>query len=258
MTEGVLRFRALDVTAVEVLLCDADGCLFPSEEPAFAASTAVMNRLLESLGVNLAFTPEALRRRSTGRNFRRAAAELVAEAGRSISDEALERWVAEERSAVTAHLAGVLRPDATVQAALRLLAGRMRLALVSSSALARLDASLRAAGLDALFAPEVRFSAEDSLAVPTSKPDPAIYAWAAQRLGVGEGVGLAVEDAAAGARSAVAAGLPTVGILQFVEPGERVERVQELAEAGVAAVVETWADLAALLTDVGPVAAHAG
>src|SRR3712207_6950700 len=39
LTDGVLQLQPLDVDAVEVLLCDADGNLFPSEEPAFVAST---------------------------------------------------------------------------------------------------------------------------------------------------------------------------------------------------------------------------
>ena len=41
----------LDLEAVEVLLCDADGNLFPSEEPAFVASAAVTNRLLAESGI---------------------------------------------------------------------------------------------------------------------------------------------------------------------------------------------------------------
>ena len=39
MSGPILRFAPLDTTAVKVLLCDADGNLFPSEEPAFVAST---------------------------------------------------------------------------------------------------------------------------------------------------------------------------------------------------------------------------
>ena len=38
------RSPALDPAAVTTLLCDADGTLFPSEEPAYAASADVTNR----------------------------------------------------------------------------------------------------------------------------------------------------------------------------------------------------------------------
>ena len=251
MSAGILRFSPLDTAAVEVLLCDADGNLFDSEEPAFDASTVVTNRLLGALGVHRRFVPAELRRRSMGRNFRSMAVELAAEVGASIEPEALERWVLEERQAVVAHLAAVLRPDPAVHGPLRELAGRFRLAVVSSSALSRLAVCFTAAELDDFFPASVRYSAEDCLPVPTSKPDPAIYALAGRHLGVRGPAGLAVEDAAVGARSAVAAGFPTVGNLQFVAPGEVEARVTALREAGVCAIVASWSHLAELL-DLAP------
>ena len=257
MSDGILRFSPLDPAAVEVLLCDADGNLFGSEEPAFDASTVVTNRLLAALGVDLTFTSAGLRQRSIGRNFRSMASDLAAEAGITIEPEALERWVLEEREAVVAHLASVLRPDPAVHGPLAELAGRFRLAVVSSSALSRLAVCFTAAALDDLFPASVRFSAEDSLPVPTSKPDPAVYALAGRRLGVRGPAGLAVEDAAVGARSAVAAGFPTVGNLQFVPADEVGARVTALREAGVCAIVPSWSHLAELL-DVAPAPAPPG
>lgn len=67
----------LDVEAVDVLLCDADGNLFPSKEPAFVASSAVTNRLLADLGVERRYTATELRRGTTGKNFRTTAVELA-------------------------------------------------------------------------------------------------------------------------------------------------------------------------------------
>ena len=247
MSDAILRFSPLDSAAVEVLLCDADGNLFASEEPAFEASTTVTNRLLAALGVDRRFEAVELRRRAMGRNFRSMAVDLAAEAGTSIEPEALERWVVEEREAVVAHLAAVLRPDPTVHGPLTGMAGRLRLAVVSSSALSRLAVCFTATKLDDLFPTSVRYSAEDSLPVPTSKPDPAIYALAGRRLGVHGPAGLAVEDAAVGARSAVAAGFPTVGNLQFVAPDEVGARITALREAGVCAIVPSWSHLAELL-----------
>jgi HAD superfamily hydrolase (TIGR01509 family) len=243
----VATFSPLDVDAVEVLLCDADGNLFGSEEPAFEASTEITNRLLAELLIDRSFTPESLRQRAMGKSFRVTALELAAEAGVGIEPEVLERWVLAERQAVSTHLASVLRPDPAVTDPLRTLARRYRLAVVSSSALPRLAACLTATGLDDLLPPKARYSAEDSLPVPTSKPDPAIYAHAGQRLGVSGGAGLAVEDAVPGVRSAVNAGYPTVGNLQFVPPGEVDARAAALREAGVAAIVPSWSALADLL-----------
>ena len=232
------------------LLCDADGCLFPSEEPAFEASTIVVNRLLGELGVPRRFTPDELQAHAVGRNFRSVAEELAATHGAALGDDDLERWVAEERDVVVAHLSEVLRPDPAVIAPLERLAGRCSLAVVSSSALARLSACFTATGLDALLPAAVRFSAEDSLPVPTSKPDPAIYAFACEQLGVAPSDALAVEDSVTGARSAVGAGVPTIGNLTFVPEAERPLRQRALRSAGADAVVRSWGELEALLPAV--------
>jgi HAD superfamily hydrolase (TIGR01509 family) len=238
---------AVNARAVDVLLCDADGNLFPSEDPAFEASTVVTNRALSDLGIDRSFVADDLRNWALGRNFRSTLSDLAAEAGVVIEPADLQRWVLEERNAVVSHLRCVLKPDREVLEPLQALGRRFALAVVSSSASARIDACLAATGLDEHFAPEARFSAEDSLPTPTSKPDPAVYALAGERLGVSGGAGLAVEDAVAGVRSAVAAGFPTVGNLEFVARGERADRSTQLREAGVCAIVSSWRELGRLL-----------
>jgi HAD superfamily hydrolase (TIGR01509 family) len=230
---------------LQALLCDADGNLFPSEEPAFVASADVTNRFLAAHGIDQRFTAEELRLATTGKNFRTTAAELAASSGRPVED--LDAWVAEEKEAVTRHLAQVLRPDAEVTAALTTLSTRLTLAAVSSSALTRLAGCFTATGLDELVPPDRRFSAEDSLPAPTSKPDPAVYLHACAELGIAPEQGLAVEDSVPGALSAVRAGCPTVGNLRFVAPAERAERAQLLREAGVVAIVSSWTELTELL-----------
>lgn len=230
-----------------VLLCDADGCLFPSEEPAFVASAQVTNRLLAELGIDRRFAAAELQAYAVGKNFRATALELAAAEGVRIDERALERWVAEEKDEVIRHLGRVLEPDPAVIGPLTRLRERYELAVVSSSALTRLSACFTATGLDELLPPEVRFSAEDSLPVPTSKPDPAVYAHAGTQLGVRGAEGLAVEDSATGARSAVAAGFPTVGNLTFVPESERAQRAAALKEAGVTAFVGSWGELEELL-----------
>jgi beta-phosphoglucomutase-like phosphatase (HAD superfamily) len=238
---------SFDVDAIEVLLCDADGNLFPSEEPAFVASAEVANRLLAEIGAAGRYTPDALRREAVGRNFRSMAVELAARHGVRLGDDLLERYVAAEKSEVTAHLGRVLGPDQRVLEPIGELARRFRLAVVSSSASSRLDACFGATGLAQLFPPAVRFSAEDSLPAPASKPDPAVYRLAGERLGVSGPRGLAVEDAAAGVTSAVAAGFPVVGNLAFVPDPERATRAAALVDAGAAVVVGSWAELGELL-----------
>jgi beta-phosphoglucomutase-like phosphatase (HAD superfamily) len=244
MTEGhPLR----GVAAATTLLCDADGTLFPSEEPAYAASADVANRFLAGLGAERVHTAEELQRMTNGKNFRAAAADLAAAHRQDLTGVDLEHWVAEEKAVVTAHLRTVLHPDPAVREPLERLAGRFALAAVTSSASSRLAACLEVTGLAPLFGEGSRFSAEDSLAEPTSKPDPAVYVHAGRTLGVGPADAVAVEDSVNGARSAVTAGYPTIGILQFVPDAERRDRAAALREVGVAVVVDSWAEAEELL-----------
>ena len=148
---------------------------------------------------------------------------------------------------MTRHLGLVLRPDPEVVEPLRHLGARYALAAVSSSASARLAACFAATGLDELLPPDRRYSAEDSLTVPTSKPDPAIYLHACEELGIRPDQAVAVEDSPVGAESAVRAGIPTIGNLQFVHAAERGERERALLAIGVDAIVTTWADVATVL-----------
>ena len=82
---------------------------------------------------------------------------------------------------VSAHLGRTLRPDPAVLGPLTRLAEHYTLAAVSSSALSRLDTCFRATGLGDLLPSERRFSAQDSLPTPISRPDPAVYLFAVAR-----------------------------------------------------------------------------
>jgi HAD superfamily hydrolase (TIGR01509 family) len=241
-----------------VLLLDADGNLFPSEEPAFEASAGVTNRFLASLGVETRYTAEYLLAHTTGKNFRTTARDLAiangvaveprdAAAGERatvVSRRALDDWVAEEKTVVSRYLGEVLRPDPGVLEPLRRLASSHVLAAVSSSALTRLDNCFRATGLAELLPAGRRFSAEDSLPSPASKPDPAVYRCALDGLAVAAEQALAVEDSVPGVQAAVAAGIPTIGNLTFVPQETRAARRRLLFDAGARAVVESWAELA--------------
>jgi beta-phosphoglucomutase-like phosphatase (HAD superfamily) len=165
------------------------------------------------------------------------------EAGIEPDPDEIEQWIDREKRAVTAHLSGVLTVDEDVRAAVSRLAGCFDLAVVSSSARSRLDACFAATGLDEWFSPDRRFSAEDSLPTPVSKPDPAIYLHALRVLGVDPRRAVAVEDSAAGVEAAVRAGIPAAGIVVFVPEDERRDRTLDLMDAGAVSVAPTWAEL---------------
>jgi len=254
----ITRCFDLELDAVRALLCDADGNLFPSEEPAFAASAKVTNRLLAELGSARRYHPEELRLATTGKNFRTTAADLAAAVGAPLGADQLERWIAEEKRDVTDHLRRTLTADRDVLEPLSRLSRRFELAVVSSSALTRLRACFDVTGLAELLATERHFSAEDSLPQPKGKPDPAIYTWALERLHIRPFEALAIEDSATGARSAVAAGVQTIGNVQFVAAEERPARIAELEDAGVAAVISSWSGLETLTAGVASAAGIAG
>lgn len=111
----------------------------------------------------------------------------------------------------------------------------------------RLEACFAATGLDRLIPAPLRFSAEDSLPVPTSKPDPAVYRLSGQVLGVGYTEAVAVEDSVPGVLSAVAAGFVTIGNVMFVPPSEKRTRATELVRAGASAISSSWNAIADLL-----------
>lgn len=262
-------FRRFDASSFTTVLCDADGNLFPSEEPAFEASVNVTNEFVARYGIPVRYTADGLLAQTTGKNFRTTAVDLAVQggvpiekavaqgrpaaiiatredvvAGRAVTAEELDHWVRRERDCVTAHLGDVLRPDSRVQQALQALNSRYALAGVSSSASKRLDACFSATGLDSLIPAGVRFSAEDSLSVPTSKPSPAVYLFSGEMLGLGSAQGVAIEDSVPGVLSAVAAGFITIGNLMFVSPKERRRRTIQLVEAGASAVANCWQAIA--------------
>jgi HAD superfamily hydrolase (TIGR01509 family) len=245
----IVWFGKQEVPPVAALLCDADGTLFPSEEPAYEASAGVTNRFLAELGAERTYEPAELQKLTNGKNFRASAATLAAMHARELDDGDVERWVAEEKDVVTAHLRTVLRPDPSVAGPLAQLAERVTLAVVTSSASSRLEACLEVTGLEELFDADRLFSAESSMARPVSKPDPAVYTFACERLGIEPGTAVAVEDSVNGALSAVSAGCWTLGTVQFVPQDQRRDRAEALREAGVVAVVDTWAEIARLLAE---------
>ena len=240
---------ALDPARVQAVLCDVDGNLLPSEEPVFVASADVANRFLAEHGVHRRYTAEQLRLATTGMDFRSTA---LARAWRLPVDAAvLDGWVEREEAELTAHLRTVLRPDPAVLDPLTRLAGSYEVAAVSSSADARTTACFEVTGLAGFFPPQRRFSAEDSLPRPTGEPDPAIYRHALAQMGLDPEEAVAVEDSVPGATSAVAAGIPTIGNLQFTPPGEREDRRRALTGIGVAAVVADWDEVVDVLLDPG-------
>ncbi len=240
---------------IKFLAYDYDNTLGLTEKLAFGACCAVVNEVLARKGVEKRFTPGELMSRSVGRSFLGIITELAGEHNFSFGDGELDRLVLEEQNRVIEVLSAQMEPTDGVNEHLQEVQGKFGLAVVSSSALRRLRACLKAAGQEAFFPADHVFSAADSLPVPTSKPDPAIYLHALKTLGADASETVAIEDSRSGVLAAVRAGITVVGYVGSYPEEERAEASQTLIEAGASFVISNWGDLLPGLTAKGLLAA---
>lgn len=170
----------------------------------------------------------------------------------TMSDSELDSYVRREEDTVIAKLKAALKPCVGVDAVLEQLQkeGKYGMAVVSSSALRRVQASIEKVGQDKYFAKEHVFSAATSLEKPTSKPDPAIYLHACKVLGVDPKECVAVEDSKSGTLSAVRAGIPVVGYVGSYDAEEREKMTSLLMETGAKVVMQDWKVFGQTLKDL--------
>jgi beta-phosphoglucomutase-like phosphatase (HAD superfamily) len=141
---------------------------------------------------------------------------LQTKLGFTIPPSDLETYVTLEEDRVIAKLKEKLVPCDGVMPVLERLSksGKYKLAVVSSSAKRRVIASVEKVDQAKYFQPveDLVFSAATSLSKPTSKPDPAVYLFALDKLGVGNPkMALAIEDSKSGATAGIRAGIPVIG-----------------------------------------------
>ncbi|QWF78060.1 HAD family hydrolase [Amycolatopsis sp. CA-230715] len=183
---------------VRALLLDLDGTLVDSH----AVTRRSWQRWAEAVGVPL----ESFFHRTHGRP------------GHEVMAEVLPRRSAAENLADSQALLGYELNDTdgvrALPGAARLLASLddMPWAIVTASTKPLARAKLAAARLPV---PDVLVTAEQ---VDAGKPDPAGYLLAARRLGVDPMWCAVVEDASAGVRAAIAAGMPVLGVGGPVDP----------------------------------------
>lgn len=225
------------------VLFDYDNTLGMTELPAFTACCTVVNKTLESKGVETRFTTESLMARFVGYSFRRMATELAAEHNFTFADGELDMLVADEVDAVVARLAVDIQPTPGANALVASLVGRFDLSVVSSSALRRVKACLLGAGQDSFFGEQV-FSAA---CYNSSKPDPKVYIEAMKKLGVAAANCVAIEDSKTGTLAAVGAGITTIGYTGAYPEHEREELTALLLASGCVSVINDWSELEAAI-----------
>lgn len=194
------RVRALlasRFSMIDHLICDCDGVLVDSE-------VIADHVLLETLSVTFpGLDFESVVKTAFGQQTSRFLESIEASFSITLPADFLETV----EHHVEAALASKLTPIGGVRDALQRVS--LPVAVVSNSRMTRVQASVRRAGLQQIFAERV-FSAEQ---VARPKPYPDVYLFAAQQLSVDPSKCLVVEDSVAGLNAARAAGMKTIAFV---------------------------------------------
>jgi beta-phosphoglucomutase-like phosphatase (HAD superfamily) len=224
-----------------------------SEELAFEACADVANEILEKNKISHRYTGEQLIQDFVGQNFRGMMISLQAKFGFELSPEDLEHYVKEEEVQVIAKLEAKAVSCAGVDEELVKLhqSGKYGMAVVSSSALRRVKASLKKVNQDQYFPPDHIFSAATSLPKPTSKPDPAIYLFALEQIGKKAEESVAIEDSKSGSLSAIRAGIPVIAYVGSYHGDEKQnEMAKLLTDLGAQVVMKHWSEFGDCLKQI--------
>ncbi|KAF2469307.1 putative HAD superfamily hydrolase [Lindgomyces ingoldianus] len=243
---------------ITTILLDCDNTLVLSEDLAFEACAELANEILEKKNVADRFTGPSLLKTFVGQNFRGMMTSLCSKYNFTLTDDEFDSYVSRELGAVVAKLEKDAQPCHGVMDELNKIHANKtyHMAVVSSSALSRVQASIAKVGMDIFFDPKHVYSAATSLPTPTSKPDPAVYIHACKELGVEPGECVAVEDSRSGATAAKRAGIPLIGYVGPYEEEEKVKMRKVLKEeCGAVVVMEHWREFPEALRIVEEAAA---
>lgn len=229
--------------AIKHILFDCDNTLVLSEDIAFEACAELANEILEKQKIEDRYTGPQLIKDFVGQNFRGMVVSLQKKYNFELSDNELAVYVDRELGKVVEALEKRAEPCVGAYAEVEKLYQDKKygLAVVSSSALSRVEASIRKVGLDKFFPHDHVFSAATSLPTPTTKPDPAVYLHACKVIGVKPEECIAVEDSKSGATAAKRANIPLVGYVGPYPEDEQAEKKKMLyEECGAIYVMDHW------------------
>jgi D-ribulokinase len=181
----------------EVVIFDCDGVLVDSE----VIALGVMRRRLSEAGLRL--TDQETRERFLGRRLDSSLRGIETELGAPLPETFRDDFSREILSAFARELKGIEGVRQAVEGL------RARVCVASSSGHKRLRLSLRVAGYETMFAPNI-FSAAD---VAEGKPSPDLFLYTARAMGVAPKDCLVIEDSVAGVVAARAAGMKVFGFV---------------------------------------------
>ncbi len=196
-TEREIRELNREARWPELVIFDCDGVLVDSE----VIALGVMRRRLSEAGVRL--TDQETRERFLGRRLDSSLHRVETELGRRLPEDFRDEFSREILFAFGRELKGVEGVRQAVEGL------RRRACVASSSGHERLRLSLRVAGYETMFAPNI-FSAAD---VAEGKPSPDLFLHAARAMGVKPKDCLVIEDSVAGVVAGRAAGMAVFGFV---------------------------------------------
>ncbi|KAF2765852.1 HAD-like protein [Teratosphaeria nubilosa] len=216
---------------VKYILLDCDNTLCQSERLAFEACADLTNELLGSKNIPDRYTTDSLLEDFVGNNFRNMLLGLQKKHNFTVSDEEMEDYVGRELGRVTQKLSEkcIECPGVTQQLEWAKAQG-YPMSVVSTSAKPRIIASLQKTNLLRFFDEKHVYSAATSMPKPSSKPDPAIYLFACEKLGVKPEETLTVEDSKSGATAAMRAGIPLIGYVGIYGIEDGKEKEEQMAK----------------------------
>jgi HAD superfamily hydrolase (TIGR01509 family) len=233
LNKSIIHFTAplTDTKQVKYVLLDCDNTLCLSERLAFEACADLTNELLEQYGKPERYTVDKLLEEFVGQNFRGMMVNLQKIHDFQMPPEQLEEYVNKEVGYVTKKLSEKCTecPGATAELE-KLEKQGYPMAVVSTSAKPRVVASLKKVGMDKFFPDAKVYSAATSLNPPSSKPDPKIYLFACEQLGVKPEECVTVEDSRSGATAAMRAGIPFIGYVGVYGIEDGKERMEQMAK----------------------------
>lgn len=240
------------MSKITTLLFDCDNTLVLSEELAFEACAELINEICSGRNIDHRFTGDSLIKEFVGQNFRGMMLSLQKLYNFEMTSDELESYVRREEDAVIAKLKAALQPCPGVDAQLESLqaSGKYLLSVVSSSAKRRVWASVVKVGQDRFFSEDVVFSAATSLPTPTSKPDPAIYLHALEKLGKTASEAVAIEDSKSGTLSGSRAGLKVIGYVGPYPDDRKAEMEKVLRDAGAIVIMKDWSEFPEILAKI--------
>lgn len=232
---------------------DLDNTLIDTERLAFECAAPLANRILELKGVAERYTTTKLLSEWFGQPWKVMLQKLAVKYEFTISDEERKTWASWEEDLIIAAVQREGQPTQGVKAVIQALLDNpnYRIAIVSSSSLRRMYGCLDGTDMRKYFDDRHIFSAHTSLETPTPKPDPAVYNFALESLGITADEALAIEDSRGGAMAAIAAGIDTIGYLGCLNiPAMQAQLMTDFEEVGAKATMCHWKEFFGHLAEI--------